>query len=57
MLDFLCGWEQIQKSNTGSHIPQMQRQIILMYLYILLICYQAGWKIPSNKATPSALQP
>ena len=34
MLDFLCGWEQFQKGNTGSHIPQMQKRMILLYLRI-----------------------
>lgn len=41
MLDFLCGWEQIQKGNTGSRIPQMQKQNYSAVSF-LLIFHQRG---------------
>ncbi len=54
MRHFLCGWEQIQEGNTGSHIPQMQKRMILLYLRVCLIFHHTGWKMPENKVTPSA---
>lgn len=40
MLDFLCGWERIQKGNIGSHIPQMQtKRTILLHLHFFFFSY------------------
>lgn len=42
MLDFLRWMGTVVKGNAGSHIPQTQRQIILLDLHILLILHQTG---------------
>lgn len=33
MLDFLCGWERIQKGSTGSNIPRMQERMIFVCVF------------------------
>lgn len=54
MLDFLCGWEEIQKGNTGSRIPCTKNVMIPAYLCVLLIRRVEIYR--KNKVTLSAIK-